>query len=85
MDCWEHKKCGREAGGEKAQELGVCPAYTAQAGQACWLIAGTFCSGEVQGTFAQKENNCMRCDFFTQFDVFHRARMREKYAHLMVA
>ncbi len=25
-NCWEVKKCGRQPGGEKVDELGVCPA-----------------------------------------------------------
>jgi len=25
LNCWEFKKCGREPGGEKASELGICP------------------------------------------------------------
>ncbi len=28
MNCWEHKKCGREPGGFGAREHGVCPAST---------------------------------------------------------
>jgi hypothetical protein len=27
LNCWEFKKCGREAGGAKAADSGVCPAY----------------------------------------------------------
>ncbi len=78
MNCWDHKKCGREANGAKASELGVCPAYTKKAGEACWLVAGTFCGGQVQGTFAEKEHNCMQCDFYLQFDLAHRSKMREE-------
>jgi hypothetical protein len=63
MNCWEFKKCGREAGGAKAAELGVCPAYPNQ-GQACARIAGTLCGGVVQGTFASKLANCMKCEFY---------------------
>jgi len=73
-DCWEFKRCGRQPGGEKAGELGVCPAATDReldglhcgqnAGRACWLVAGTMCGGKVQGTFAQKYGNCETCDFF---------------------
>jgi len=72
-NCWEHKKCGRQPGGHKAQELGVCPVTTHQplsgvhggvnAGRACWVVAGSLCGGKVQGTYAQKLNNCWRCDF----------------------
>lgn len=80
LNCWDYKKCGRERSGAKAGDLGVCPAYTEQAGKACWLVAGTFCGGEVQGTFAEKEHNCMVCDFYKEFDLKHRSAMREKFA-----
>lgn len=74
QNCWEFKHCGREVGGAKAAELGVCPAATdtsvdglnsgKNGGRICWIIAGTVCDGEVQGTFAQKIPACMACDFF---------------------
>ncbi len=72
-NCWQVKKCGREAGGAKAGELGVCPAAQADlsvanngshGGRICWAIAGTLCGGKVQGTFAQKVANCMNCEFY---------------------
>ncbi len=73
MNCWEHKKCGRQLGGHKVQELGVCPAATnselngayggTNAGRACWVVAGSLCGGKVQGTYATKLLNCWRCDF----------------------
>ncbi len=63
MNCWEFKKCGREAGGAKIKELGICPAYPIH-GKSCAHIAGTFCGGKVQGTFASKLVNCMQCDFY---------------------
>ena len=63
MNCWEFKKCGREAGGAKAKELGVCPAYPG-GGTNCARIAGTLCGGVVQGTFASKLANCMQCEFY---------------------
>ncbi len=74
QNCWEFKKCGREPGGEKVGELGVCPAATDvscnglnsgdNGGRICWAVTGTFCGGEVQGSFAQKQLSCMACDFF---------------------
>ena len=74
LNCWEYKKCGREPGGVKVHELGVCPATTEDkvdgthggknAGRACWAVAGSMCGGKVQGTFAQKYGNCVICDFF---------------------
>jgi hypothetical protein len=74
LNCWEFKKCGREPGGEKASELGICPATNDETfnllnrgkngGRICWAIAGTFCGGKVQGTFANKQKSCIVCDFF---------------------
>ncbi len=62
-NCWEIKKCGREKGGKNEKTLGVCPAYP-DYGHSCWIVAGTFCRGEVQGTFAQKERMCILCEVY---------------------
>ena len=74
INCWEFRKCGRQPGGRKVEERGVCPAAVDFArdgtyggrngGRCCWTVAGTYCFGEVQGTFAKKFKNCMECDFF---------------------
>jgi CRP-like cAMP-binding protein len=74
INCWEYKKCGREPGGIKSYELGVCPAAIdtsfdginrgKNAGRFCWAVAGTFCGGSAQGTFAEKRESCLSCDFF---------------------
>lgn len=74
LNCWEYKKCGRQIGGEKVKELGVCPAAVEpklngihegqNGGRTCWVISGTYCKGQVQGTFAQKFENCKACDFY---------------------
>jgi len=76
MNCWEFKKCGREPGGAKVAELGVCAAATVAAvngcnngkngGRSCWAIAGTLCGGKVQGSFAEKLGNCLKCEFYQQ-------------------
>lgn len=63
LNCWEFMKCGREAGGWREMELGRCPAYPDH-GRHCAFIAGTFCGGKVQGTFAKKLKNCMECEFY---------------------
>lgn len=76
-NCWEIKNCGRQPGGAKVAELGVCPAASEteldngknggkNAGRYCWRIAGTLCGGKAQGSFASKIVNCMACDFFKQ-------------------
>ncbi len=69
LNCWEFKKCGRD----RDNELGVCPAVTEvrangvngglNGGRVCWAVAGTFCGGTVQGTYAQKLTTCLACDF----------------------
>jgi hypothetical protein len=74
MNCWEFKNCGRQIGGSKTAELGVCAASEntkatginngKNGGRACWVIAGTLCGGKVQGTFAAKLANCMACEFY---------------------
>ncbi|MCI5207809.1 MAG: hypothetical protein D3910_03235, partial [Candidatus Electrothrix sp. ATG2] len=73
LNCWEYKKCGREPGGHNASELGVCPVPVASkgkgihqgenGGRCCWVIAGSLCNGEQQGTFSQKYKSCHKCDF----------------------
>ncbi|MFZ2196499.1 MAG: hypothetical protein WAV13_02110 [Thermodesulfovibrionales bacterium] len=76
LNCWEFKKCGRQPGGEHVKDMGLCPATVEErlngvhegsnGGRACWVIAGTLCKGEKQGTFAQKLTNCVTCDFYKQ-------------------
>ena len=58
--CWEFMKCGRDAGKEMK-----CPAYP-HFGRVCWVVAGTFCEGKVQGTFAQKYEDCKKCEFYNK-------------------
>ncbi|OGQ98847.1 MAG: hypothetical protein A2521_11115 [Deltaproteobacteria bacterium RIFOXYD12_FULL_57_12] len=74
INCWEFKKCGREPGGDKVSEFGVCPSAAAEvadginsgsnAGRVCWAVSGTFCQGNVQGSFAMKLGKCTDCDFY---------------------
>ncbi len=74
LNCWQVKKCGREPGGAKSLELGVCPASTftgldgtndgKNGGRACWAIAGTLCGGQVQGSYAAKISSCAACPFY---------------------
>lgn len=78
-NCWDVNKCGREKDGENVAKLGECPAFSEGAGDACWLIAGTFCKGIVQGSFAEKQSSCTACDFYHEFDIAHRAAMRAKF------
>ncbi len=76
LNCWEIKKCGREGGGTKTKDLGICPAATdfssnglnggKNGGRICWAVVGTFCGGKVQGSFAEKKVSCMSCDVYKQ-------------------
>lgn len=75
VNCWEIKQCGREPNG-KNSKLGVCPVFLAKdfdainhgrlGGRICWFISGTFCDGEVQGTYAHKKLTCMTCEVYKQ-------------------
>lgn len=75
-NCWEAKKCGREPGGAHEKDLGICPVTQvtkldgihggSHAGRACWVVAGSLCGGQVQGSFAKKFDNCEKCEFYLQ-------------------
>lgn len=67
-------KCGRQPGGKNTKRIGICPAAAdttfngfnqgINAGRICWLVAGTFCGGRPQGTFAEKHVSCRQCKFY---------------------
>ncbi len=73
-NCWEFMHCGREPGGRKVVEFGECPVATnaefdgvnggQNGGRFCWAISGSYCKGEIQGTFARKFSSCLVCPFF---------------------
>ena len=58
VPCWEYMECCRDVNNEVK-----CPAYP-HFGQVCWAVAGTLCAGKVQGTFAQKIDDCRNCRFY---------------------
>ena len=75
-NCWEFKKCGREPGGAKVEELGECPAASSswldgqnrgtQGGRMCWIVKSTLCGNQLQGDFYSKLGNCMKCEFLKE-------------------
>ena len=67
-NCWEIKKCGREAGGAKVAEFGECVASKESMGHSCWAIAGTLCGGEVQGDVKDKHGNCLMCQVYKAYN-----------------
>jgi hypothetical protein len=96
QNCWEYKKCGRYPGGLKVAEMGVCPAAVdaegdglnrgRKGGRICWAVTGTFCGGQVQGTFAKKQLSCMNCEFYKQVkqeegSQFKLLKPRQKYVN----
>ncbi len=58
ISCWRYMKCGREFDSEEK-----CPAYP-NYGRICWVVAGSFYEGKIFGTFAQKFEDCRKCDFY---------------------
>lgn len=73
-NCWEYMRCERQPGGKLHNTDGGCPAAIdgmsdginngKNGGRFCWAISGTFCFGEVQGSYAKKIQGCMDCGFF---------------------
>lgn len=74
LNCWEFMKCEREIGGANTSKFGICPTSLDMrfdgihngtcGGRACWAVAGTLCSEQPMGTFAQKISNCKTCKFY---------------------
>lgn len=58
--CWDILKCP-----ESKQEK--CPAYEFDAGDMCWFINGTKCSGEAHNSWADKMEECKTCKVFKNF------------------
>ena len=76
QNCWEFKKCGRELGGAKVPELGVCIAATdtfadglnggKNGGRICWAVAGSYSGfANIECTDATDRSSCINCDFLT--------------------
>lgn len=51
--CWRVKDCNEVN----------CPGYQSSE-EKCWMIPGTICKGEVQGTAAEKRATCQECKVF---------------------
>ncbi len=70
-NCWDVMTCGRGLA-----SVEPCPAALdatcdgvnggMNAGRICWTVPGTFCSGEIQGDFLDKQETCLACRFFLQ-------------------
>ena len=51
--CWQSKNCNKKD----------CPAYENKDSR-CWIISGTCCRDEIQGSFHEKIEACCKCDFY---------------------
>jgi hypothetical protein len=75
-NCWEFFECGREHGGAKVDELGVCPAAVdtradginggKNGGRACWAIAGSFVGKIAPCPIVMRGKDCLDCEFYRQ-------------------
>lgn len=74
MNCWEFMKCGRELKGERAKELGVCPAAIypladginggINGGRICWVLVGSYSYYTGKSLLCQKKTLCHECAFY---------------------
>ncbi|MCP3872473.1 MAG: helix-turn-helix transcriptional regulator [Desulfobacteraceae bacterium] len=58
--CWDIRKCP-----EKMQK--ECPAWEFKAGDICWFINGTKCSGKAHNSWEDKMVECKVCKVFQNF------------------
>ena len=58
--CWDILNCP-----DKLQKS--CPASEFNAGDLCWFINGTKCSGKAQDSWAEKMEECRECKVFQSF------------------
>lgn len=60
-NCWDDLKCPPE-------RKDCCPAYAESRGRECWLVTGTRCEGETQGSYAEKINHCRNCPHYQKIN-----------------
>ncbi len=58
--CWDILECPDE-------KAGKCPAREFKAGELCWFINGTLCSGKPHDSWEDKMEECSTCKVFTNF------------------
>lgn len=59
-NCWDIMECSDK-------RLKNCPAWEFKAGDLCWFINGTTCSGKPHDSWADKMVECKACKVFNQF------------------
>ncbi|PKL46904.1 MAG: hypothetical protein CVV39_06565 [Planctomycetes bacterium HGW-Planctomycetes-1] len=74
VNCWEFRKCGRQPGGTKVEEFGVCPAAISKehngknggqtGGRYCWKAKGTLSDIHTKNNKTEKILKCIACEFY---------------------
>jgi hypothetical protein len=70
LNCWEIKKCKRQKGGKKVNELGECIASKEGMGHSCWAVVGSLCGSEIRCPLAQKIRYCTSCEVY---EIYNRS------------
>ncbi len=73
VKCWEVKKCVHIE----------CPCY-GEDELRCWQVAGTFCGGKVQGFFAKKYGDCMKCEVYKSAFLDRIDMIGESFNNMMI-
>lgn len=74
-NCWDVMQCGRQHGGARTNELGVCSVSTEKrldgvnggtnGGRSCWVLPLTlYCDDKVRREFTKKFASCFYCRFY---------------------
>ena len=64
-NCWEVKHCDIPENCSAFKEKRLNGIHGGKnAGRSCWVVAGTLCFGKPSGIYAQKIDNCEKCDFY---------------------
>lgn len=73
QNCWEYMECGKEPGGVRADESGVCPVAAAASvnglnggingGRLCWVMAETCGHVNVKCSPLHQPSFCYSCEF----------------------
>lgn len=67
-NCWELRGCELQHNGKLRRQFGECPAAKLKMGHSCWVVAGTFCDGGIQGTASEKLATCMKCKVYKKYN-----------------
>ena len=85
-NCWDISQCGRESGGKRAAELGVCATSISEyfngtnggvnGGRCCWRVSGTLFNGNRQCEMLESVGCCQKCEVFQTVKIEEGMRLR---------